>query len=220
MMHICRSADLPAAHGAEDEPVGDGCTCVRHYRHMSRGVQLLACLVVLVGAALSGCGSDDGSATTGDLRASSCRSEDPPTAGNRVIWFLGDVQHGRDPTIEGGVDDPFGCAYEQMCAPRRNEVSEAEFRRTEGEAVSELLSADSHAGPSVYVDRGLSQSHPALESLASEVTESWVEVKATWYEHIADRTIVSGSGREEHWRVDLVREDGAWRVCEFTPIER
>lgn len=28
-----------------------------------------------------------------------------------MAWFLSDVQQGRDPSIQGGVTDPFGCAY-------------------------------------------------------------------------------------------------------------
>lgn len=174
----------------------------------------LALPILGIAAALSvaACGADE------EAGSRTCRTEDPPTASNRVIWFLGDVQQGRDPSIQGGVDDPFGCAYDQLCDAQRDATTEAAFRTSEGEAVSPLLTADSHAGSSVYVDRGLAEERPDLETLDPDLTTTWVEVEATWYEHVDDDTIVSGSGRVEHWRVELVREGGDWRVCEFTPL--
>lgn len=88
-------------------------------------------------AVLNACGSasnDQRIGTSGGTTsappevAEACRLEDPPTAGNRVSWFLSDVVQGRDPNIRGGVDDPFGCAYAQLCSDLRARVSEAEFR--------------------------------------------------------------------------------------------
>ena len=180
---------------------------------MRRSIISIAAVLLIA----TGCGSDDstGSGSPGHPR---CRTEDPPTAENRVIWFLGDVQQGRDSTIEGGVDDPFGCAYAQLCQARRDQMTEAEFRETGGEALSTLLTADSHAGPSAYVDRGLSAEHPGRASLDPRLAATWVQVEAVRYERIDDRTIVSGSGIEERWRVDLVREDGRWRVCELSRL--
>lgn len=156
----------------------------------------------------------------GERASDACRVENVPTAANRVIWFLGDVQQGRDPTITGGVDDPFQCAYDQLCNAQRNAVTAEEFRSSEGAATSNLLTTDSHAGPSAYVDRGLAQERPDEDTLDPALGTTWVEVEATRYEHIDDRTIVTGSGESEHWRVDLVREDGAWRACEFTLLGR
>jgi len=160
-------------------------------------------------------GCDDDSNSTGATSAQ-CHGDSSPTAGNHVIWFLGDVQQGRDPTIAGGVDDPFGCAYTQLCQARQDEITEAEFRASKGEVLSSLLTADTHAGSSPYVDRGVSEQHPALETLDEDLTRTWVEILATWYDHIDDRTIVSDSEREERWRINLVREDGQWRICNFT----
>jgi hypothetical protein len=135
-----------------------------------------------------------------------------------VIWFLGDVGQGRDPTITGGVEDPFGCAYDRRCASWRGGVSEDEFRSSGGAVVSRVLTADTHAGPSVYADRGLAQDRPNDETLDPALSATWIEVSATWYEHIDNRTIVSSSGQTERWRVDLVRENGTCRLCGFTPI--
>ena len=180
---------------------------------MSRSRALgIAVLAITASMAESAC-SD-----TVSTARSSCRANELQSAANNVIWFLGDVQQGRDPTITGGVDDPFQCAYDSLCTAQRNRISEDEFRRSEGAAVSDLLTADSWAGPSVYVDRGLAQERPDMDTLDPELDETWVEIEATRYEHIDDRTIVTGSGESEHWRVDLVREDGGWRVCEFAPV--
>jgi hypothetical protein len=176
-------------------------------------LRLLPLVAISAGLLVTACGDEAA------IGGRACRAEDPPTAGNRVIWFLGDVQQGRDPDIQGGVDDPLGCAYDQLCEVQRDAVTEDDFRRSVGEAVSPLLTADSHAGPSVYVDRGLAEERPDLDTLEPELSATWVEVEATWYEHIDGDTIVSDSGREEHWRVDLVREGGSWRVCEFTQLE-
>lgn len=163
-------------------------------------------------------GTGGSSAATSQEPAEACRLEEPPTAGNRVSWFLGDVVQGRDPNIQGGVDDPFGCAYAQLCAEIRGRVSEAEFRASRAEAVSSVLSADTWAGartgPYEYTT-GVDEERPDMETIDSEVTATWKDVEFTWYEHIDDRTIVSGSGQTVRWRLDLVREDGSWRVCGF-----
>ncbi len=135
-----------------------------------------------------------------------------------MSWFLGDVQQGRDPMIQGGVDDPFGCAYAQLCSAVRREVSEEQFRQTRAEAVSSVLSADSWAGartgPYEYAT-GVDEERPDMETLDPDVVSTWKDGEFTWYEHIDDRTIVSDSGQMERWRIDLVREDGEWRVCGF-----
>jgi hypothetical protein len=177
---------------------------------------IVAVLVVLT-LGVASCGDDDvSSSSEAPQAAGRCHFSGPPVTGNVVIWFLGDVQQGRDPNIQGGVDDPWGCAYRALCDAQQEVVSLEEFQASRGEAVSELLTADTHAGPSVYVDRGLREEYPGEEP-PSEATEAWTEIEATWYERIDDRTIVSDSGRSEVWRVDLVREDGEWRVCDFAP---
>ncbi len=175
---------------------------IRHYPAI-RGLVRMA--VVLVATALlamgvAACGDDEvQSSVDGGQALGRCHFGGPPVIGNVVIWFLGDVQQGRDPLIEGGVDDPWGCAYRTLCSEQREAVSEESFEESQGEAVSALLTADTHAGPSVYVDRGLREEYPK-EDPPAEVTEAWMEVEATWYEHIDDRTIVSDSGRSEVWR--------------------
>jgi hypothetical protein len=47
---------------------------------------------------------------------------------------------------------------------------------------------------------------------------TWEEVDLVKYTHVDDRTIVNGSDRHEKWRIDLVREHGAWRVCGFEKL--
>jgi hypothetical protein len=171
----------------------------------------------------SGCG-DSGATVHGD-----CRIDRSTTAATSVIYFLGDVQQGRleqevrqgrDVTLTGGVDDPFQCAYDRLCEDQRDDVSEDEFRSTKGAVVSDLLTADSHAGPSVYVDRGLAQERAESETLDPELKATWVEIEATRSRDPGEPTTISEARDEEQWRVDLVREDGSWRACGFTLISR
>jgi hypothetical protein len=183
-------------------------------------------ITVSCAVALSACGgaandqqmgNGGSSAATPRESAEVCRLEVPPTAGNRVSWFLGDVVQGRDPTIQGGVDDPFGCAYMQLCAEIRVRISEDEFRASRAEAVSSVLSANTWAGARTgyRYTTGVDEQRPDLETLDSDVTATWKDVDFTWYEHFDDRTIASGSGVSVRWRLELVREDGSWRVCGF-----
>jgi hypothetical protein len=139
----------------------------------------------------------------------------PATPDNVMITFLGDVQDARDPMIMGGPSDPWQCAYDVLCDRQRDRVSAQQLRDSRGEALSPLLSADTHAGPSAYVDRGLRSQHTYPWD---DVESTWIEVEAAWYERIDARTVVTDSRREEHWRVDLVRESGDWRVCGFAPV--
>lgn len=152
------------------------------------------------------------------FNADRCNYFQNGNAGNANINFFVLVGQGQDPLITGGADDPFGCAYNLLCDDQQQRVSEEEFRSTFGAAISRLLTADTTAGPSVYVDRGLDRQHSSSETKDRDVMSTWIDVEATWFEHIDERTIVIGSGVEEHWRVDLVREDGDWQLCEFTPI--
>lgn len=85
-----------------------------------------------------------------------------------------------------------------------------------------MLSADTWAGartgPYEYTP-GVDEERPDIETLDTVVASTWKDVEFTWYEHIDDRTIVTGSDVTERWRVDLVREEGAWRVCGFEKRE-
>jgi hypothetical protein len=81
--------------------------------------------------------------------------------------------------------------------------------------VSDLLTADTHAGRSVYVDRGLDEEYPDGEPPPVAET-AWTEVEAQWFEHLDERTVSAEPVRVEIWRVDLVREEDEWRVCEFS----
>jgi hypothetical protein len=175
---------------------------------------VLTAILTVATAATASCGG--ASSTWGSTGG--CRIQEPQTAGNIVIWFLGDVQQGRDPAIMGGVDDPFGCAYASLCDARRREVSEDRFRSTKGAVVSGLLTADTWEGSSVYVDLGLVDERPDGATLDPGLSATWVEIQATRFEHLDAQTILSGSGVTEKWRVDLVREHGGWRLCHFTPV--
>lgn len=125
-----------------------------------------------------------------------------------------------DDVLQNGLDDPLGCAYEQICEEQRSVITRDEFVRTVGAAVSEMLTADSFAGPSVYTDRGLDAEHEGQATLDPDLESTWVDVLVTRYERVDERTVVSGSGKDERWRVELVREEGDWRLCGFAPIGR
>jgi hypothetical protein len=138
-----------------------------------------------------------------------CRSEEPPTAGNRVAWFMSDVQQGRDPNITGGVGDPFACACDQLCEEIRSRVSEAQFRVSRGEAVSEALTAETWLGPSAYSDRGLREQYSDMETLDPTIRSASAEATLLW------STMYPESEHREKWRISLVREGENWRVCGF-----
>jgi hypothetical protein len=136
------------------------------------------------------------------------------TAGNETIWFLGDVQSGRDSEHVTPKGDWFGCGYERLCAAVRSRVDEASFRASRGEAVSPLLTADAFSGS--RSDRGefrvgIDQEHDDIATVDPQVTSTWVDVDATWDEH--DGASIDGTQHIERWRVLLVRESGGWKVC-------
>jgi hypothetical protein len=134
------------------------------------------------------------------------------------MWFLGDVDQGRDPSIGGGIDDPYGCAYEQLCSEMRGQVSEEAFRATGGEAVSVALSSDggmlARSGTLDEKVPGVDEERSDVDTLDESVVATWKDFEFSWVEHI-DEHIVVGPERTERWRVDLVREGGDWRVCGF-----
>jgi len=143
-----------------------------------------------------------------------CRLEDVPTAGNRVGYFFGSVHEGRNSTTSNPVDDPFACAYRQLCLALRAEVSEAEFRDSRGEALSPLLSSDSYSGARAgadYPEVGLDQQHGDMDTLDPDVSSTWSDANFTW----SVDTGTTELPRVERWRIDLEREEGAWRVCGF-----
>ena len=183
---------------------------------------LAGVLVVVAGALAVGCGQDTGFAggSRDDLDGPAVEASCPgnlSTAANTGIHAFGFIQEGRDPLIQPGVDDPFECAYQLLCAAQRTAVSRDDFRRTRGEAVSPVFSADDVAGPSVYDDRGLSTERPTGLPDDPQLNSTWIEFEADWYVHVDEHT-VSGLPRVEHWRVDFVREEGQWRLCQFERV--
>lgn len=137
-----------------------------------------------------------------------------------MVAFFGDVQQGRNSWISGGVQDPFGCAYRSLCDSFQQQVTESEFRQSEGEAVSKALSADSYSGTrssSGAYRVGVDVQHDDTDTLEPELSSTWTMADLSWAEHIDERTIVEGSTRTETWRVELLREEGEWRICGFEP---
>jgi hypothetical protein len=172
--------------------------------------------VALLAGLLAGCGTESPMAEPGEpAEQPSCDADrSAPVAGNVISWFFTDVQQGRDPRIEGGVSDPFGCAYGLLCRAQQDRVSENQFRTSRGEAISDALSADTWAGPSVYVDRGLAEG-PDLDTDDPSVEATWSEAELSWYRYADDGDGTVGLARLEHWRIDLVREAGEWRLCDL-----
>lgn len=184
-----------------------------------RAIRCLTTLAAVAAFGSSACGQfDSDTAQTGPGK--DCHADGVQTAGNRVVWFFGDVQQGRNPWTTGGVDDPFGCAYSSLCNSLRRDVSESEFRESQGEAVSQALSADSYSGSRSDTGEyrlGVDVQHDGMDTLDGEISSSWSNADLSWSEHIDDRTIVEGSTRTETWRIDLVSEEGDWKVCDFVP---
>ena len=169
---------------------------------------------------MGGCGGGQPDLAPQAVTISQCRVEEGPTAGNRVAWFLSDVQQGRQPMIQGGVEDPFGCAYAQMCGDIKSRVSEKDFRTSKGELVSPVLSADTWRGARSPVEEyeysvGVDEERPDIDTLDPAVEATWKDVEFTWFEQLDDDSTVTGSRRTERWRIGLVREMGSWRVCTF-----
>ena len=104
--------------------------------------------LLTLGVLLCSCSSASSKSQTSHVGrdAHRTRVEDVATAGNRVQYSLGDVQQGRDPRITGGVADPFGSAYAQLCSALKRTTSEAQFRHSRASAISSVLTADSEQG--------------------------------------------------------------------------
>ena len=166
-----------------------------------------------------------GSGTSSAKRiADAGRVEAGDTAANRVVYFLGDVRQGRDPSIEGGVEDPFGSAYSQLCGRLKRRVSEAEFRDSKGARVSDALTADTGAVArhgnlegTPHERIGVDAERESLETLSPSVRSTWVNVDLKWYQHNPDGSVGLDDPREETWRVELVKHGTRWEVCGFTP---
>ena len=177
-------------------------------------------LALVVGLSMGGCGGGQPDLAPQAVAISQCRVEEGPTAGNRVAWFLGDVQQGRQPMIQGGVEDPFGCAYAQLCGDIKSRVGEKDFRTSKGELVSPVLSADTWRGArspgEEYEYRvGVDEERPDIDTLDPALEATWKDGEFTWFEQFDDDSTVTGSRRTERWRIGLVREMGSWRVCTF-----
>jgi hypothetical protein len=185
------------------------------------GVVLLAgaMLTVLVGSCAHG---DTGysihrAAPPATVKAGKCGQGPGTIAANVTVWFVGELQEARDSTIQGGVADPYGCAYGRLCRDVRARVSEAEFRRTSGEAVSRVLSAYTWTGtrdPQNSYNPG-----PTFPDGPTDDTHTWVDGLFGWLDPFS--VPVGTPGRspvprpDEPWRTYLVREDGEWHICSF-----
>jgi hypothetical protein len=145
--------------------------------------------------------------------------EDIHTAGQRINWFLGDVGRGRDPSIQGGepIADPFGSAYQQMCTRLQHRVSEDLFRSSRGAAVSEALTASGASGSrhGDYQLVGVDAEHDDWDTRSQDIAATWQNVDLRWQPIGAGGLVLVDQTRLETWRVDLVREDGIWKVCEL-----
>lgn len=151
-------------------------------------------------------------------------SEDVAVAGNRVVYFFGDVQQGHNlddvaagtgVPIGNAVEDPWKAAYFQLCPEIRERVSLEAFRASRGADVSDALSATSYMGTR-HGDRyvvGVDVQHDSLTTLDQDISTTWTKADLTWA--IRDGSAYLGTAREETWRIDLVRERGQWRVCGF-----
>lgn len=139
----------------------------------------------------------------------------PATPNNVMITFVGDVLSARDPEEWGATSDRWRCVYIALCERERDRVSEQQFCDSRGEAISPVLSASTYRGPTACGDRRLRSQH---EYPWKDVESTWIGLEAEWYEHIDARTIVTDSRHKKHWRVDLVRESGAWVVCGFKHV--
>jgi hypothetical protein len=127
-----------------------------------------------------------------------CGSGSPETASNAVI----DVAH----YSLDAKDVPR--AYDRLCAAQRAAVPRSEFERTAGGAVSPIFTR--HGWGSVD---GTEEPRD-FETLNPEVTE------ATRVFRVQRST---GPGAldflYEEWSIDLVREDGGWRLCAFKLLD-
>jgi hypothetical protein len=151
---------------------------------LSRRAALIAVVSLSVGLGLSGCSSNP--------------SGSPESASNAVI----DVAH------RGLSANDLPHAYSRLCAAQRAAVSESEFVRTSGEAVSPIFTRRSWGGQS---DK---EQPPDVKTLDSSVTE------ATRVYQVQKPTGPTGLDFVfEEWKITLVREDGKWRLCGFELLE-
>jgi len=152
------------------------------------------------------------SSSSATVTQRNCGWEDVAVVGNRAQYFLGDVQQGRDPAIAGGVDDPFGCAYDQLCQVIRDEVPEQRFRSSRGEAVSSALSATTESGArhGDFEQVGVDAQYDDMKTLDPTISTAWENVDFSWSD--------AGGPRKETWRLDFVRDRADWRVCGFTKV--
>ena len=132
------------------------------------------------------------------LALSGCYSGSPESASNAVI----DVAH-------YGLDsNDLSSAYKRLCAAQQAAVAPAEFERTSGAAVSPIFTRRGWSG------RESKEDPPDLKTLDRDVT------RATRVYQVQRKTGPTGLDfLFEEWRIDLVREDGRWRLCAFELLD-
>ena len=127
-----------------------------------------------------------------------CGGGSPESASNAVI----DVAHR---SLDAN-DVPR--AYERLCGALRAAVPLAEFERTSGEAVSPIFTRRG------WIDVDDAEAPPDIETLDPEVTKAVRVFRVQRSTGPKARDFLF-----EDWRIDLVREDGGWRLCNFVLLD-
>lgn len=127
-----------------------------------------------------------------------CYGGSPESASNAVI----------DAGVDGLDRNDLAHAYERLCATQQAAVSLDEFERTSGAAVSPIFTRRGWDG------RDDREDPPDVRTLDAEV------MNATRVYRVQRKTGPSGLDfMYEDWRIDLVREDGKWRLCAFELLD-
>lgn len=89
----------------------------------------------------------------------------------------------------------YGRAYSLLCPPARARMTADQFAAARPAEIQAFVSLASTVGTRAQFE--------PLETTKDEVKDAWVEFEG------------QRSGSTETWRLGLVREDGAWKVCTF-----
>ena len=115
----------------------------------------------------------------------------PPAAGNEVIQFAQDMRRGE-----------YGAAFQRLCTELRNRTTLDQFSESAGGSISEMFTT--HGWSIEAEDR------PEIDSLDPEVTSAWRDVRVQRRRGSTDDPM---DFAYELWRLDLIREDGQWKLC-------
>ena len=85
--------------------------------------------------------------------------------------------------------------------------------------MSSVVTADGEAGArhGDFERVGVDAQYDDMATLRPTIASAWVNVDFEWYQKTPDGASITDTRRQETWRVELVRESGAWRVCGFAP---